>query len=118
MHTVIETPTFQRAAAKAGLGLAEIESIVTLIAESPQAGDLIPGSGGCRKVRIAGRGKGKSGGYRLITFYHSGRYPVFLLTIYGKGEMKNLSGAQVNALKVGTKQLVDALTARRLKGRM
>lgn len=113
MHAVIETPAFQKAAAKAGLTASEVEAIVTVIAKDPQAGDIIQGSGGCRKVRVAGRGKGKSGGYRLITFYHSGAYPVFLLTIYGKGEMKNLSDAQVNALKLGTKQLVNALTKRK-----
>lgn len=113
MHTVIETPTFQRAAAKARLSSGEIEAIVTMLAKDPAAGDVIKGSGGCRKVRVAGRGKGKSGGYRLITFFHSGDYPVFLLTVYGKGEMSNLSDAQVNALKQSTKQLVDALSKRR-----
>ncbi|MBS0274860.1 MAG: type II toxin-antitoxin system RelE/ParE family toxin [Proteobacteria bacterium] len=106
MHTVIETPSFQKAAAKAGLGPADIDEIVTQIAKAPRSGDLIQGSGGCRKVRVAGRGKGKSGGYRLITFYHSGDHPVFLLTVYSKGEMGNLSDAQVNVLRNIVKAIV------------
>ncbi|HWY63228.1 MAG TPA: type II toxin-antitoxin system RelE/ParE family toxin [Rhizomicrobium sp.] len=77
------------------------------LARHPDAGDLIKGSGGCRKVRIAGRGKGKSGGYRLISFYSGVNIPVFLLTIYSKDAMGNLSNAQVNTLKLLTKELID-----------
>jgi len=47
----------------------EMGTAVMTVAADPMAGDLIVGSRGCRKVRLAGRGKGKSGGYRLITFY-------------------------------------------------
>jgi hypothetical protein len=46
---------------------------------------LIPGTGGARKVRFAGRGKGKSGGYRVITFYSGPEVPVFLITLFAKG---------------------------------
>ncbi len=63
--------------------------------------------GGCRKVHLAGRGKGKSGGYRLITFFSGPDIPVFLLTVYSKGDIGNLSVAQVNTLKVLTKKLTD-----------
>jgi hypothetical protein len=107
MQTVIETPTFQKAAQRAGLSEREVEAIVTFLARYPDAGDLIKGSGGCRKVRIAGRGKGKSGGYRLISFYSGVTIPVFLLTIYSKDAMGNLSNAQVNTLKLLTKELID-----------
>ena len=108
MHTVIETPAFQKAAQKAGLSDDEVAWIAETIARNPQAGDAIRGSGGCRKVRVAGRGKGKSGGYRLITFFSGPSIPVYLLTVYSKSDMDNLSGAHVNALKILTKQLVDA----------
>jgi hypothetical protein len=50
-------------------------------------------------VRIAGRGKGKSGGYRVVTFYSGKGIPVFLLTVYAKGEKANLSKAERNELK-------------------
>ena len=62
------------------------------------------GTGGARKVRFAGRGKGKSGGYRVITFYGGGDIPLFLLDVFGKGSRPNLTKAQHNELR-------DILTA-------
>ena len=108
MHAVIETPNFEKAAGKAGLTEKDVEAIVTFLARTPDAGDTIKGSGGCRKVRVAGRGKGKSCGYRVITFFSGPDVPVFLLTAYSKGDVGNLSDAQVSALKVLTKRLIDA----------
>ena len=70
-----------------------------MIASHPEAGDEIGGTGGARKVRVAGRGKGKSGGYRVITFYSGKDVPVFLLAAYSKGEKANLSKAERNELK-------------------
>jgi hypothetical protein len=67
MHTVAQTKPFVAAAREAGLTEEEIDDVVSYLAENPLAGDEIAGTGGCRKVRIAGRGKGKSGGYRTIT---------------------------------------------------
>lgn len=59
----------------------------------------MPGTGGARKVRFAGRGKGKSGGFRVITFYAAEDIPVFLLDIYGKDTQANLSKAECNELR-------------------
>jgi hypothetical protein len=67
LHAVIETRAFLAAAAAAGMTDEERERAIIEIAENPRAGDLIKDTGGCRKVRAAGRGKGKSGGYRVIT---------------------------------------------------
>jgi hypothetical protein len=47
----------------------ELELAVVYLAENPEAGDIMPGTGGCRKVRIAKQGRGKSAGYRVITHY-------------------------------------------------
>jgi hypothetical protein len=69
MHTVIETPAFLASAADERIGEDEREAIVSYMAANPDAGDVMPGTGGARKVRFAGRGKGKSGGNRVITFY-------------------------------------------------
>jgi hypothetical protein len=63
------------------------------MAANPDAGDVMPGTGGARKVRFAGRGKGKSGGYRVITFYGADDIPVFLLDVYSKDAQANLSKA-------------------------
>ena len=56
---------------------------------------MIPGAA-ARKVRFAGRGKGKSGGYRVITFYSGARLPVFLLAVFGKGAKVDLTPAERN----------------------
>jgi len=89
---------------------AERAGAVDVIAANPTTGDLIVGSGGCRKVRVAGRGKGKSGGYRVVTFYGGDKAPVFLLWAFSKGRSANLSSAQVNALARLTKTLVESLS--------
>src|SRR5579872_4190549 len=98
MHTVVETPAFTRAAAAAGMSAAEIQALTLYLAANPTAGDEIVGTGGCRKLRFAGRGKGKSGGFRVITFYSGATIPVFLLTAFSKGEKADLSGRERNAL--------------------
>jgi len=72
MHAVIETSVFLRDAARAGLSEMERDEIITMIARDPTAGDVIPGTGGARKLRVAGRGKGKSGGYRIISYFCGG----------------------------------------------
>jgi hypothetical protein len=61
MHSVCETHSFRRAADASGMSDDEIETLINHLAADPMAGDEIPGSGGCRKLRVAGRGKGKSG---------------------------------------------------------
>jgi hypothetical protein len=106
MHTVCETHAFRRAAAQAGLSDAEVTDIIDYLAANPTAGDEIQGTGGCRKVRFAGRGKGKSGGYRTITFYTGEMMPVFLVTVFGKGEKANLSKPERNQLRDITKRIV------------
>jgi hypothetical protein len=105
MHAVIETHAFQRAAAEAGMTQDEVDALVDYVARNPHAGDEIPGTGGCRKLRLAGRGKGKSGGYRTITFYSGVDVPVFLITVFSKGDRANLSMSERNALGGITKEL-------------
>jgi hypothetical protein len=99
MHVVIEMPQFLADAKAAGLSDQQRGAIVDRVAAQPTAGDVIPRSGGARKVRFAGRGKGKSGGYRVITFYAGREMPVFLLALYGKGERADLSKAERNELR-------------------
>jgi hypothetical protein len=99
MHVIVESPDFTADAKAAGLTEAELNRIVTRIAGNPEAGDVVPGTGGARKVRFAGRGKGKSGGYRVITFFTGPDLPVFLLTVFGKGEKVDLTQAERNALR-------------------
>jgi hypothetical protein len=99
MQVVIETPDYLADAKAAGLSETERRAIVDLVADNPTAGDQIEGTGGARKLRMAGRGKGKSGGYRVITYYGGGDIPVFLLAVFAKGDKVNLSQAERNELK-------------------
>jgi DNA-binding transcriptional regulator YiaG len=68
---------------------------------------MIPGIGGARKIRFAGRGKGKSGGYRVVTFYTGRDLPLFLLSVFGKGEKIDLTQAERNALRKELAALAD-----------
>ena len=113
---VVETAPFIAAAKAAGLSSGEVDRIVDYLAGHPDAGDAIQGTGGARKLRFAGRGKGKSGGYRVITFYSGADLPVFLLTVFAKGERSDLTKAERNALAQLTKALVDGY--RRGAGRL
>ena len=90
--TVVQTSEFLRAA-KAAMSEAEREAVEDLLAADPEAG--IPLGGGLRKLRIARKGGGKSGGYRSIHFYAPGRgLPVFLLTVFAKNDKDNLTPAE------------------------
>lgn len=91
MQTVIETPDFLRCAKKLSITDDEREDIVELLSLSPTLGDEIAGTGGMRKLRIAAHGKGKSGGYRVITFYSGVNIPVFLMKIYAKNQKDNIT---------------------------
>ena len=111
MHAVCETHVFRRAAAQARMTEDEITRLVDFLAENPTAGDEMAGTGGCRKVRVSGRGKGKSGGYRTITFFTGEALPVFLVTVFSKGERANLSKAECNKLREVTKAIVNEYRA-------
>jgi hypothetical protein len=69
------------------------------ISKDPLLGDLIPRTGGARKRRFAGRGKGKSGGYRTVSYYAGSDVPVLMLALISKGERSDLSQAERNALR-------------------
>jgi len=110
MHAVIETNAYLAAAKGAGMSADEQAAVVDLIAANPEAGDIMPGCGGARKLRVAKPGTGKSGGYRIITYFGGEDIPVFLLTVFGKNEKANLTQAERNTLAALTKILRDTLS--------
>jgi len=112
VQAVIETDSYLRAAKEAQMSDEEMVAAVDLVATDPEAGDLMQGTGGVRKARLAGRGKGKSGGYRIIWYYGGGDIPVFLLTVFGKGEKANLTQGERNALRSFTSTLRSSLSAK------
>jgi hypothetical protein len=107
MQTVVELPEFRRRAQQL-LSENEAQLLVSYLAEFPQAGTLIEGTGGIRKVRWAREGMGKRGGVRVIYYFHSERMPLYLLTVFGKNERADLSMAERVALAKFVKRLVDA----------
>lgn len=111
MHTVVLTPKFLADAKASGVSEDEMQTIIDMIAADPGAGDLIPEAGGARKVRIAGRGKGKSGGYRVITFFIVDDLPVFLLRLVSKGQRADISRAERHAVRDALTSLVSAYRA-------
>lgn len=65
----------------------------------PKQGDVIQGTGGLRKIRIASKGKGKRGGSRVIYYFLDDKQRCYLLTIYGKNEMSDLTADQKKHLR-------------------
>lgn len=109
MQTVIETASYLRAAKGAGMSEDERTAAVDFVAADPDGGDVMQGTGGVRKARVAGRGKGKSGGYRIVWYFGGGDIPVFLLTVFDKGEKANLTQGERNALRQMTATLKESL---------
>jgi hypothetical protein len=108
MQTVAETQSFISSAKAEGMTAEEIRAVIDTVAETPDAGELIVGSGGCRKVRIPGKGKGKSGGYRVVTVFGGGHMPVYLVAVLAKGSRSNFSKAEVAEMAKVAKRLIDA----------
>jgi hypothetical protein len=105
--TVAETSLFIRQA-DAIWDEGEREAFVGFIATHPEAGDVIPDTGGVRKVRWARAGGGKRGGARVIYFYHDAGRPLYLLMAYAKARREDMTADE--------KRVVRAL-AKVLKGR-
>lgn len=89
MFTIIETPTFEADARKIWTE-EERSSFFAWLAANPEIGDLIVGSGGCRKVRWSVAGSGKSGGVRVIYFTRLENGEIWLLVIYKKAVRESI----------------------------
>jgi len=110
--TVAETPGFLSAALKL-MDEGELDELVDYLAFHPTAGDVIPGSGGIRKLRWKLEGRGKRGGARVIYFFHDMEMPLLLLKVYAKNEQEDLSQDQLKKMQQFTKQMVEADKRRR-----
>ncbi|HWA51287.1 MAG TPA: type II toxin-antitoxin system RelE/ParE family toxin [Dongiaceae bacterium] len=97
MQTVVETKLFSRRA-DALLSPDERLDLIAYLALHPMAGDVIPGTGGIRKLRWQLEGKGKRGGARVIYYTYDERHPIFALLIYGKGEADDLTSEEKRTL--------------------
>ena len=94
---VFSTRTCERAVRKL-LGETVRREMEASIAGAPGAAPVNRGTGGIRKLRWAGSGRGKRGGIRTIYFYRAGPEVIYLLTAYAKADRKDLTAADVRAL--------------------
>ena len=106
MQSVAETPTFTRQAEKLFSDDEKME-LVSFLSIHPLAGDLIPGTGGVRKLRFAASGRGKRGGARVIYYYLDEDLPLYALLAYPKNAKVDLSPTE----KRGVAAFVDAIKA-------
>jgi intein-encoded DNA endonuclease-like protein len=110
--SVVETETFVRQV-DALVSTSSREELIGFLAFNPEAGDVIQGTGGIRKVRWAVAGQGKRGGLRAIYYFHSELMPLFLLMAYAKSKKTDLSRAEQRALQ----RIAEAVQEEYLKRR-
>ncbi len=103
MFTVATTPRFEKDAGRIW-SESEIDDLIASVSADPYQGDLIPGTGGLRKLRWARKGTGKRGGARVITYAIDQQGLVWLLTAYAKAALDSMSAATLTKLK---KELLD-----------
>lgn len=108
MQTILQTSIFLMQAKRCGISDEELQEILAAIAADPEAGALMAGTGGARKLRHARHGQGKSGGFRTIHYFGGDDIPIFALSIYGKNEKDNLTKAERNALAAILPKLAEA----------
>ncbi len=101
------------AATKKLMDDSERAELVGYLACNPTAGDVIPGTGGVRKLRWGLEGLGKRGGARVIYFFHDMDMPLYLLEAYAKNERANLTQAECRELHQVTKLIVESYKRRR-----
>jgi mRNA-degrading endonuclease RelE of RelBE toxin-antitoxin system len=97
VHSVAETSIFTRRA-DALLTRDDRAALINTLAASPEAGDLVPGLGGIRKLRFAPAGRGKRGAFRVVYYLASPDVPILALLIYGKNEQDDITPDQRKAI--------------------
>lgn len=104
-RTFVETSSFSKRVDSEGAGV--LTEIQAQILKNPDLGQVIQGTGGLRKLRIAdaGRGKGKRGGYRVIYLDLDSVDRTYLLALYDKGEKDDISPDEKKALKTLVERL-------------
>lgn len=90
-----------------------LNELKSYLACNPEAGDIIPETGGVRKLRWRAKGKGKSGGARVIYFFHNADLPLYLLAVYTKNEKIDLSAAERSDMRALGKAIVSTYKKRK-----
>lgn len=110
--TVCETEEFL-ARAEEVWSAEERAEFVDFIALHPEAGDLVPGAGGTRKVRWTKQGSGKRGGVRVIYYFYDTTVPLFLVTMFAKNQKSDLNPADKKGLAEFAKLVKDTIKDKR-----
>jgi len=100
VFTFVELPPFEELRDDL-FGDDELGVLQRFLCDNPEAGAVIPGTGGCRKVRWAAKGKGKRGGARVIYFLLPGHEQIVLVAAYSKGERDDVPRTWLKRIKVG-----------------
>ncbi|MGE3284136.1 MAG: type II toxin-antitoxin system RelE/ParE family toxin [Alphaproteobacteria bacterium] len=85
----------------------EVDDLEQYLALHPEAGDVIPGAGGVRKLRWKIAGRGKRGGVRIIYYFRDLNMPLYLIAVYKKSEKASLTQAERNQLRSLIEEIVD-----------
>lgn len=98
MHEFIETPLFSKMLERYldDDAYAQLQAALTA---RPEAGAIVPGSGGVRKLRWGAEGRGKRGGLRVIYYLRTARGQIWMLTLYGKNVQENIPGHVLKQLR-------------------
>lgn len=114
----IEAPAFTRHIS-GYLADDEYRALQSELARNPEKGDLMPGTGGFRKLRWADprRGKGRRGGLRVIYYHFASDQQIWLMALYDKDEAADLTPKEKKALKAAIEAELQARQASRLIGK-
>jgi len=96
MRTIAETNEFRKRVKSLSISDEDVSDIISTLAKNPELGEAL--GAGLYKIRIARKGDGKRGGYRILYFYKPIEMPIFLLTIFAKNEKDNISKSEKKAL--------------------
>jgi len=102
--TIVELSPFLAQVGKA-ITANNRDDLIEYLARHPEVGNVIPRTGGLRKLRWGGKQQGKRGGLRIIYYFYNDSAPVFLLTAYNKSTQTNLTTQQEKALSELAKTL-------------
>ena len=105
----VRLPEFEKQCKNIGLTEDAVREIESALLFDPDVGDVMKGTGGIRKFRFALPNRGKSGGARVIYINFAYFKKIYLITVFAKSEMDNLSPAERNELKSLVKVLESEL---------
>lgn len=105
--TIVELPEFIKRT-KGIFNSEELEEFLEYLKDNPTKGDVIAGTNGVRKIRVAAGGKGKRGGARVIYYYQVSATTIYLLTAYTKNTKEDLTAQDKKQLKLMVESLLNA----------